>query len=159
MDKMPHNFLYVPVIRTLFPNARIIHCQRNAMDNCFSIYQQHFTGTGHPYAYDLQEIAEHYLVYRDLMGHWEQVFPGFCYSLQYEELVSNPEESIRALLGYCDLTFEPACLEFHETRRAVATASGLQVRQPMHENSVSRWEKYSDYLTPLKRALGDAATP
>lgn len=153
VDKMPHNFLYVGLIALLFPDARIIHCERNPMDTCLSIFTYLFTGS-HPYGYDLEELGRYYLLYRDMMAHWERTLPGRLYTLNYERVVADTEVEVRHLLDHCGLSFEDACLSFFETDRAVTTVSASQVRQPIYASSVEGWRRFEKGLEPLSRVLG-----
>ena len=152
-DKMPHNFLHIGLIATLFPRARIIHCKRDPLDTCLSIYTQKFTSL-HPYAYDLTELGQYYRQYQRLMAHWESVLPGRNFTIQYEELTESPEATCRRLIEYIGLPWDNRCLHFHETERPVKTASQWQVRQPVYKQSVGRWRHYETWLGPLKKALG-----
>ena len=131
-DKMPHNFVFVGMIRAMFPKATVIHCRRDPMDTCLSIYRKLFTGI-HPYAYDLTELGQHYREYERLMDHWHMVLPGFVHDVRYEEVVADTEQQIRRILDLCGLDFHPDCLNFHETKRAVMTASNAQVRKPIYK--------------------------
>ena len=149
-DKMPHNFLYIGLIATLFPNAKIIHCKRHPVANCLSIYKAYFAAkNAHPYAWDLKELAHYHNLYEDLMAHWRDVLPERFYEVSYEQLTSNQEEESRKLIDYCGLDWQEACLDFHNTERKVKTASAFQVRQPMHKQSVDLWKRYGDALQPL----------
>lgn len=151
-DKMPHNFLYLGLIHLLLPGARIIHCQRNPMDNALSIYKALFA-RGHGYAYELEELGRYYRLYQELMAHWRSLLPGGFYELRYEDLVSDQETQTRRLLEYCELPWEDACLDFHRTERTVRTASLAQVREPMHSNSVEAWRRFEQQLQPFIQAL------
>jgi hypothetical protein len=152
-DKMPHNFLHVGFITRLFPNARIIHCERHPLDTCFSIFTNLFTGS-HPYAYDLEELGHYYLGYQRMMAYWYEVLPGRIYTLNYERVVADTETEVRKLLEFCGLPFEQACLSFHENKRAVVTVSSTQVRQPIYKSSVEGWRRYENELAPLRAVLG-----
>lgn len=152
-DKMPHNFMYLGLIALLFPNARIIHCERNPLDTCLSIFTSLFTGS-HPYAYKLEELGHYYQLYQQLMAHWENVLPGRIYTLNYERVVADTESEVKKLLDYCGLPFEEACLSFFETQRAVVTVSATQVRQPIYKSSVEGWRRFENGLAPLRRILG-----
>lgn len=152
VDKMPGNFLHLGLIALLFPNVKIIHCQRNPMDACLSIYFQDFGGH-HPYAYDLENLGFYYKQYQRLMDHWRQVLPNPMLDSNYEELVANQEEMSRRLVDFVGLEWEDACLEFHKTERVVKTASIWQARQPIYTKSVERWRNYENHLGPLMRAL------
>ena len=151
-DKLPHNFFYVGLIKIILPHAKIIHCMRNPMDNCLSIFKNDFKGSLH-FAYDMVELGRYYSHYRDLMEHWEEVLPGFMYSLRYEELVSDQQNQTKRLLQFCGLPWEEACLAFHKTERRVKTASFAQVRKPMYRGSVELWKKYETELEALRRAI------
>ncbi|MDE2196033.1 MAG: sulfotransferase [Gammaproteobacteria bacterium] len=157
-DKMPGNYLHIGLIYLLFPNASVIHCRRNPIDTCLSIYERLFT-KGLLFSYDTQELGQYYNLYLRMMRHWRATLPeDFILDVQYEEMVAEPEQQIRRLLAFCNLEFEEACLEFHKVKRSVTTASTLQVRQPMYRTSVNRWEKYGDRLKPLIEALGPGIT-
>ena len=147
-NKMPYNFRRIGFIKLLFPNAKVIHCQRNPLDNCASLFNHYFE-EGQEYSYDLNELGQYYNLYQDLMQHWHQVLPGFIYDLSYESLVADTEGKVRALLEYCELPWDDACLEFHKNKRAVQTASATQVRQPIYKGSIERWKNYEKGLTPL----------
>lgn len=151
-DKLPHNFLYAGLIGFLMPSARIIHVRRDAMDTCFSIFANLFTAH-HGYAYDLAELGSYYRLYEALMDHWREIAPDRMFELDYESLVAEPEQTVRALLDYCGLEFDPACLEFHKTDRAVRTASAAQVRRPLYRDALQRWRHYEAHLQPLQEAL------
>ncbi len=153
-DKMPHNFLYLGLIYSLFPNARFIHCQRHPLDNCLSIYFQKFTQE-HPYSYDLKELGLSYLDYRRLMAYWDEVLPAKILHVRYEDLVRGQEESSRQLIAYCGLEWDSQCLEFHKNTRPVFTSSNWQVRQPIYKSSMNRWENYDRFLQPLRVLLAD----
>lgn len=151
-DKMPHNFMHLGLISMIFPNARIIHCVRDARDTCLSIYFQQFSG-GHPYATDLSNIGWHYRKYRELMAHWEGTLKIRMLSVHYEELVADPEPVARRMIEFCGLQWDDRCLRFHESDRTVATASYDQVREPVHGRAVGRWKHYEQYLEPLIQEL------
>jgi tetratricopeptide (TPR) repeat protein len=147
-DKLPHNFLRIGFIRVILPNARIINCCRDPMDNCLSIFKNYFS-IGHDYSYDLTELGQYYNLYLDLMRHWNSTLPGFIYELSYEDLVFDQEKQIRQLLEHCHLPWDDACLDFHRTERLVKTASNVQVRQPIYKDSVKGWKHYEKQLKPL----------
>lgn len=155
-NKMPHNFLLVGLVKLILPNARIIHCTREPMDNCFSIFKTYFGIKGtHPYAYDLAEIGQYYKLYQSIMEHWEKMAPGFMYHLKYEELVADQQNQTRSLLNFCELAWDDACLSFHRNIGTVRTASHSQVRQPLYTDSVALWKHYKNQLEPLHNALNN----
>ncbi|NQU59410.1 MAG: tetratricopeptide repeat protein [Rhodospirillales bacterium] len=151
-DKMPHNFLNIGLIRAALPQATIIHCKRNPMDTCLSIYKNYFSGV-QPYAYDLEELGQHYRQYLKIMDHWRGVFPNSIVEVQYEDLVAHAEDGIRSLLKACGLSFEPACLQFYKSDRIVETVSVNQVRRPMYKSSIDSWKRYESDLEPLLKAI------
>lgn len=151
-DKMPSNFLHLGLIALLFPEARIIHCVRDPLDTCLSCYFQSF-GDSQDFSYDLGHLGFFYRHYRRLMAHWEDVLDIAIMKVNYEQLVAEQEKLSRALVEFCGLEWDEQCLEFHRTKRAVATASYDQVRQPIYRKSVQRWKHYEQYLDPLKKAL------
>ena len=151
-DKMPHNFFALGLIQLLFPNAKIIHCRRQPLDTCISIYLANFE-VGHEYSGNLFNIGAHYHQYLRLMEHWRACLSIELLELDYELLVSNPEMSIRGMLEYCGLTWNENCLHPDKLNRKVKTASFDQVRQPIHTESVNRWRHYEKYLDSLKKGL------
>ena len=146
-DKLPGNFLCIGLIKILLPNARIIHCQRNPLDNCISLYFHCFEN--HKFSFELTELGRYYLDYRRLMSHWESLFPGEILNLQYEELVMDQERVSKQLIDYLGLEWDEKCLDFHNNERDVRTSSNIQVRQPMFKNSINRWKHYERQLQPL----------
>ena len=157
VDKMPSNFLYLGLVAAALPGARIVHMRRDPLDTCLSCFMQLFSGW-QPFSYDLAELGRYYRAYAGLMEHWRSVLPaGRMLEFDYEALVADPEPQIRRLLAHCGLDWDPACLAFHEQRRAVVTASVMQVRQPLYGGSVGRWRRYRDHLQPLIEALGPLA--
>jgi hypothetical protein len=154
-DKLPNNFSHIGLIHAMLPNAAIIDARRHPMDACFSTFKQYFA-VGQTFSYDLADLGRYYRCYLALMDHWDAVLPGKVLHVQYEDLVRDPEANIRRLLEHCRLPFEPACLAFHETRRAVRTASAEQVRQPLYTSAVGHWQHFATQLEPLRRALGNA---
>lgn len=156
VDKVPHNFLRIGLIAALFPRARIILCERSPLDNCLSIYQNVFT-PAHPYSADLAALGRYYVLYRELLEHWDDLLPGRVFRLRYEALVNDTEQQTRQLLDHCGLPFHPDCLAFHKTRRRVKTPSEAQVRQPIYRESMGRWKKHAENLGPLLEALGNWA--
>ncbi|MFT4712395.1 MAG: tetratricopeptide (TPR) repeat protein [Candidatus Azotimanducaceae bacterium] len=153
VDKHPLNFQFVGLIFAMFPNAKVINTVRHPLDNCLSCFFQNFS-SGQHYSFDLGALTNFYLGYRRLMAHWEMLYPGKIYSIQYEDLVSDQEVQTRRLLDYCGLEFESACLKFHETDRVVKTASFNQVRKPIYRTSQNRWKNYSQELMPVAKAMG-----
>jgi tetratricopeptide (TPR) repeat protein len=147
-DKMPNNFPHVGLIQLILPNAKIIDARRHPLDTCLGCYKQHFA-KGQTFTYDLFELGEFYLEYLQMMDHWDAVLPGRVLRVQYEEVVADLEGQVRRILSHCGLPFEEACVNFHQTDRAVRTASSEQVRQPIYASSVGTWQRFGDHLQPL----------
>ncbi len=152
---MPGNYQYLGLIRLLFPEAHIIHCRRDPLDVCLSLFFQHFK-EGHDNAYDLLNIGHHYLQYARLMAHWRRVLPGPFMEIQYEDLIDDQETKSRELIEFCGLNWDEACLSFYQHQRDVNTASNWQVRQPIYTNSIKRWQHYEKHLQPLIEFFKDA---
>ncbi|MEM9385033.1 MAG: sulfotransferase [Pseudomonadota bacterium] len=153
IDKMPNNFAHIGLIHLILPNARIIDARRYAMACCFSGYKQLFA-SGQNFSYSLEEIGRYYRDYVGLMDHWDQVLPGRVLRVNYEQMVTDTEAEVRRMLDYCDLPFEPSCVEFYRNERAVRTASSEQVRQPIYSGALEQWRHYEGFLSPLRDQLG-----
>jgi tetratricopeptide (TPR) repeat protein len=153
IDKLPNNWMFVPFIHMVLPNAKIIDARRHPLGCCFSNFRQHFA-RGQDFTYDLDDLGRYYSDYVRLMAHVDDVLPGRVHRVIYERMVDDTEAEIRALLDYCGLDFEPACLTFYETDRAVRTPSSEQVRRPIYRDATDEWRAYEEHLEPLKRALG-----
>jgi tetratricopeptide (TPR) repeat protein len=155
IDKMPNNFRHIGLIHLMLPNARIIDARREPMACCFGNLKQLFA-SGQEFAYSVEDIARYYRTYLELMRHWDAVLPGRVLRVQHEDVVDDLAGNVRRLLDYCELEFEPACVEFHKTERSVRTASSEQVRQPIYREGLDQWRHYEPWLGPLREALGDA---
>ena len=151
-DKMPNNFAYVGFIKAILPNAKIIDARRHPMDSCFGCFKQHFA-KGQTFTYDLFELGEFYLEYDRLMKHWDEVLPGEVLRVQYEDVVDDLENQVRRILDFCGFPFEESCVTFHETKRAVRTASSEQVRQPIYRGAMQTWKRYGANLDGLREIL------
>ena len=152
-DKMPTNFRYIGFILKAFPEAKIIHLNRDSRAICWSIYKSYFPGEGLGWAFNMKDLAGYYNSYIDLMTFWHQLFPRKIYDICYEDLTTNQEEETRKLLKYCELEWDDNCLNFHNNKRAVKTTSSLQVRKKMYQGSSEVWKKYESYLQPLIKVL------
>jgi tetratricopeptide (TPR) repeat protein len=155
IDKMPNNFRHIGLIHLMLPNARIIDARREPMACCFSNLKQLFA-SGQEFTYSIEDIARYYRTYLDLMRHWDAALPGRILRVQHEDVVEDLEGSVRRILDFCGLPFEPACIEFHKTERSVRTASSEQVRQPIFREGLDQWKNFEPWLAPLRQALGDA---
>jgi tetratricopeptide (TPR) repeat protein len=155
IDKMPNNFRHIGLIHLMMPNARIIDARREPMACCFSNLKQLFA-SGQEFSYSIEDIARYYRSYLELMRHWDAVLPGRVLRIWHEDVVDDVERSVRRILEFCGLEFEPRCVEFHKTQRDVRTASSEQVRQPIFRDGLFQWRRYAAWLDPLKAGLGDA---
>jgi tetratricopeptide (TPR) repeat protein len=154
IDKMPNNFRHVGLIHLILPNARIIDARREPLACCFSNFKQLFA-SGQEFTYSLEDIARYYRTYVEIMQHWDTVLPGKVLRIQHEDVVENLEGNVRKLLDFCNLEFEPACLEFWKNERSVRTASSEQVRRPIFKEGLDQWRNFEPWLAPLEEALGD----
>jgi len=152
IDKMPNNFRHIGLIHLILPNATIIDARREPMDCCFSGFKQLFA-EGQEFTYGLEEIGRYYADYVDLMQHWDEVLPGRVLRVSHEDVLDDLEGQTRRMLDHIGLPFEEQCLAFHETKRAVRTASSEQVRQPITRAGQGAWRPYEEWLDPLKAAL------
>ena len=152
-DKMPANFRYIGFILEAFPEAKIIHLKRDARATCWSIYKYYFDSKGNGFSFDQEDLAKYYGLYSDIMAFWHVLYPNKIYDISYEDLTTNQEDETRKLLEYCDLDWDESCLNFHENKRAVKTASALQVREKMYQGSSEAWKSYEVYLQPLIKGL------
>lgn len=162
-DKMPDNFRHLGFIHTLFPNAKIIHCQREPRDASISMFLHHFPD-GISYSCDLYKLGAYYSQYLRLMDHWRSVLPkGTMIEVKYESMVQNQETETRRLLAFLDLEWDETCLAFHKKKRRVFTASHDQVTKPLYSSSVERWKTYQKHLQPLEDGFnyqaGDCQQP
>ena len=153
IDKLPNNWMFVPFIHLVLPNAKIIDARRHPLSCCMSNFRQHFA-RGQDFSYDLGDLGRYYADYVRLMAHVDAALPGRVHRVIYEQMVNDTEAEVRALLEHCGLEFEPACLEFYKTERAVRTPSSEQVRQPIYRDATAEWQRYEEFLDPLKEALG-----
>lgn len=156
IDKTPANALLVPFIHRALPQARILHIEREPMDACFSNYKAMF-GNRAAYSYDLGSVAHHCREHSRLMQAWRQQFPGAMLDVSYAALVREPRATLEAVLEYCGLAFEEACLHPEANVGQVATPSGAQVREPVHAKALGQWRRYATQLEPLRKALGELA--
>ncbi|MGJ8681390.1 tetratricopeptide repeat-containing sulfotransferase family protein [Paraglaciecola sp.] len=152
VDKMPNNFLHIGDIIKVFPNAKIIHCRRNPINTCISIFEQGFSSF-HDYGNSLETLIPYYKKYQKIMDYWQSsLAEGSFYQLDYEALTAAPEDEVRKLFAYCQLPFEQQCLDFHQQKRTVKTASIEQVRQAIYP-SKNRWTEIEQQLKPLLDAF------
>ena len=145
-DKMPQNFRFIPLICAAFPEAKIIHVQRNAAATCWSNFKQYFSSTGLEYSYDLEDIVSYFGLYTDLMDFWQSIYRDRIYNLDYEKLTIDQKKETRKLIKHLELDWQEACLSPHKNNRNVRTASQQQVRQKVYTGSSENWRKYEPFL-------------
>ena len=155
IDKMPNNFRHIGFIHLMFPNAKIIDARREPMACCFGNLKQLFA-RGQEFTYSIEDIARYYRTYLELMEHWDAALPSRVLRVHHEDVVDDLERSVRLILDFCELPFEPACVDFHRTERSIRTASSEQVRQPIFREGLDQWRNFEAWLGPLREALGDA---
>jgi Sulfotransferase family len=154
IDKMPNNFANIGLLALALPAAIFVNARRDPLDTCLSCYKQLFA-RGQSFTYDLEELGLYYLDYRRMMDHWHTVLPGRVLDVQYEDVVADLEPQVRRLLAHCGLPWDDACLDFHNTKRAIRTASSEQVRQPIYSDSVGVASRYGEALESLREVLGE----
>lgn len=152
IDKLPMNILYLGFIVKAFPNAKIVYLNRNPMDACFAMYKQVFTWA-YKYSYSLNDLAEYYVAFSSLIEHWNDVLGDNFITIDYESLVSEPEQQITKLLGKLGLPFEAQCIDISKNKAPSTTASSVQVRSGINIKSVNRWKKFSAHLAPIYEHL------
>jgi hypothetical protein len=156
IDKLPNNWVHLLLIHLILPNAKIVDARRHPLGCCFSNFKQHFA-RGQGFSYALDDMGRYYRDYVRLMAHVDTVRPGLVHRVFYEAMVEDTGAEVRALLTALGLAFEPGCLDFHKTERAVRTPSSEQVRQPIFRDGTEAWQPFEPWLGPLKAALGEVA--
>ena len=154
IDKMPNNFIHIGLIKTILPNAKIIDTRRDPMDTCFSCFKQFFA-RGQLFTYSLEDLGNYYTDYIRAMNHWHNVYGKDIYTIHYDNVINETEETIRELIDYCELPFEKECLEFYNSSRPVKTPSAEQVRQPIYKSGLNYWKNYEKHLLPLKKIIDE----
>ncbi len=155
VNKLPTNYLYLPLIAAALPRARIIHVRRDPMDSCFAMYKQLFADA-YIYTYDQEEVARIYVAYSRLMDTWRERFGDRFIEVTYEDLVTDTESTLRGVMQYVGLSWHEDCLNFTDDAQPVTTASAAQVREGAHTRSVGRWKRYEEQLEPMRRVLAAA---
>ena len=145
-DKMPHNFLYVGLICRTFPDAKIIHLERNPPATCWSNFQSYFPDTSLGYCYDLGDLVEYYKLYKSLMKFWNKAYPGRIYNLNYDKLTVEPSSETKKIISYLNLDWEISCLSPEKNRRNIKTASQHQVRKKIYKASSEKWLSFEPFL-------------
>ena len=153
VDKALLNFKWIGLIVNIFPNCKIINCLRDPLDTCISNYKNTFGSSRLDFCYDLENLGIYYNLYDDIMSHWNKLYPNKIINFKYEELIENPEDKTKKLLEFCNLKWDENCLNFFKNKRAVATASLVQIRNPIYKTSVKSWKNYEKYLTKLIKII------
>lgn len=156
VDKMPANFLNVSYILRAMPQARILHMVRGPMDTCFSNLKECFAN-GYAHSNDQLDMADHYRRYAMLMSHWHALYPGRVLDVRYDDLVIEPERMAREVLEFCGLPWISGLSAIESRTDTVATASAMQVREPIHTRFLQQWRRYERYLEPMRKRLGEFA--
>jgi tetratricopeptide (TPR) repeat protein len=155
IDKSPTNFAWLGYLHLILPNAKFIHSRRHPVETCLSAYRIHFA-KGQYWSDDLRTMGKFYRLYTEVMDYWKEILPeGTILDVRYEDVVADLENQSKRMAAYIDMPWSEACLDFHQSKRAVRTASVSQVRQPIYTTSVNRWHKYEPYLKPLLDEIGD----
>jgi tetratricopeptide (TPR) repeat protein len=152
-DKLPNNFPFVGLMHLILPNTKVINARRHPFDSCLGSYKQLF-GQGQNFTYDMLDLAHYYKQYDAMMKYWHDVLPGKVLDVHYEVTVTDLESQVRRILDHCGLPFEESCVRFHETERAVKTASSEQVRQPIYTGALGTWRRYEKHLGLWQDQLG-----
>ena len=152
IDKLPVNFLYCGFIKKALPKAKIVHLCRNSMDTCYAIYKTLFINA-YSFSYDLEELANYYISYRQIMDHWHHVMPGQILDIQYEDLVMDAEQVAKRLVEWCGMSFKSDLLNYYQTDSVSTTASAAQIRKPIYTTSVQKWLRVERHLSVLKEKL------
>ena len=153
-DKAPQNFLWLGFIKIFFPNSKIIHSYRNSKDNCLSIFKNYFPSNDMSWSFDQSNIANYYNLYLDLMSFWKTKFNESIFDVNYEHLVQSPEDELKKIFSFCNLTWDPNCLNFYQSKKTpISTVSVNQASKPIYKSSVNSNEGFSKYLTEMFHIL------
>jgi hypothetical protein len=154
-DKAPLNFQWIGFILKIFPGSKIINCERDAMDTCWSNYKNHFVSKDLNFTYNFTNLGNFYKFYQNLMNYWKMKFNDKIHNIKYEDLIQNNKIEIEKLLKFCELDWDEKCLEFYKNKRKVSTASMAQVRSPVYKSSIEKWKLYSKFLDKLKKIISN----
>jgi tetratricopeptide (TPR) repeat protein len=145
IDKLPANYQSIGLIYILFPNAKVINLRRNLADVALSVFKNYFA-ENEPYFCDIREFEHYSKLYTEIMRHWQDSLPGFVYELSYEDLVGDPETTLRGVLEFCNIQWDDACIGQGHMNQPVKTLSSTQVRQPIYRSSTAHWKNYKEHL-------------
>ena len=149
-DKMPHNFLYLGILKLIFPQSKFIHVSRNKLDNCFSLFKNYFSDNSHSYSYNLDNTLKYYKLYEKHMSFWTGLFSDTIYDIKYENLVSDTSYEIKKLISYCGFEWDASYLKSHTNKREVLTSSAYQIRNKIDNKYIDNWKNYSKYINKKK---------
>jgi tetratricopeptide (TPR) repeat protein len=152
-DKLPFNFIFIGFIKCCLPEAKIIHCVRNAKDTCISILKNYFPLDDVGFAHNESEIVEYYKEYTALMNYWKSIFKNEIFDFSYEQNILNPKKTLENLLEYLELDWDDNCLNHHKSKNIIKTISTFQARQPIYNSSINAWAKYEDFLSSDFKSL------
>ena len=153
-DKAPQNFLWLGFIKIFFPNSKIIHCYRNSKDNCLSVFKNYFPSNDMLWTFDQSNIANYYNLYSSLMNFWKTKFKDSIFDVNYEHIVESPENELKKIFSFCNLTWDPNCLNFYQSKKTpISTVSVNQASKPIYKSSVNSNEAFSKYLTEMFQIL------
>jgi predicted O-linked N-acetylglucosamine transferase (SPINDLY family) len=155
-DKAPQNFRWIGFMKIFFSNCKIIHCNRDAKDNCLSIFKNNFPSAHMDWSFSQKDIAEYYNLYSKLMNFWNSKISGEIYNANYENIVKDKETEIKKIIKFCDLEWDPACLNHYKNNKTpISTVSVAQARQPIYNSSLNSNSNYTKYLSELFNALNN----
>jgi len=152
-DKAPLNFKWIGFLLIAFPNCKIIHLNRNPMDICWSMYKNSFPSDRLNFCYNLNDLGNYFLIYKNLMSFWNTTFKDKIYNIKYESLIENQKEEVGGLLDFCDLGWDENCMTFYKNKKSISTASLAQARNPIYKSSIEKWKHYSIELAELSNII------
>ena len=152
IDKLPLNYINIGAIASALPQSKIVCVERDPMDACYAIFKNLFE-TGYPFSYQLDELGQYYLLYKDLMQHWHKLLPKKIHVIKYEDIIEKPEPTTKALFKFCDLDWSIDCLNYHQQRFVSTTASSSQIRLPLYKSSIAKWKQYQQQLDLLRKTI------
>ena len=155
IDKMPLNFMYVGLIYSAFPSAKIIHVQRDLAATCWGIYKKNFYTKGLGFGYNLNDLVDYYRIYNEIMQFWEGQYENRIYNLKYESITINQEEETKKLIKHLNLDWEEACLSPQDNKKNVSTASTIQIRKKIYQDSSEKWKKFKPFLKDIFKNIKD----
>ena len=147
-DKSVNNYFYLGFIKHYFPESKLIHCQRNAKDNCLSIYKNLFPDN-QAWKYDEKELVEYYNLYKNIMSFWDKKIGKSILNVDYENLITNNEHTVKKIINYCNLDWSEKCLNHHKNNMTIRTLSTNQANKPIYSSSINSYKNYQFYLNEM----------